>query len=264
MSSLTEKRQQKIMEYLEKHRIVKTAELSNWLNVSEVTIRRDVKELEQNNQIERFHGGIRLIEDLSDKEMLFEEKGSRFNEEKKQIAKEAVNFVQDGDTIFINSGSTALSVIKAINDSGKIVRIVTNNALAPTVVDNYSVELLMTGGEYRIKSKSFVGNNTMQMISNIVANKCILGVNGISAEAGISTSVYQEAGVNELMIKSCSGQVIVIADSSKIGTFYNFKTADIDQVDVLITDSKADHSKLVSIRDKGIEVVISEKEEITV
>lgn len=249
------------MSYLKKHKEAKTADLSKYLNVSEVTIRRDVKDFEQYNFIERFHGGIRLIGDITDQEVLYEEKGSQFNKIKQAIAKEAASFIEDGDTIFLNSGSTTLSVIQELNKSGKSIRIVTNNAMAPTVVDSHSVELLMTGGEYRVKSKSLIGDNAIRMISKVAANKCILGVNGISAEEGISTSVYQETSINEMMIDSCFGEVIVVADSSKIGKFYNFKSADIDRIDKLITDKVFDELKMKGIQSKGVEVVVSEMEE---
>lgn len=260
-TSLVEQRQDRIMDYLREHKEAKTVDLSTHLNVSEVTIRRDVKDFEQYNFIERFHGGIRLIGDITDQEVLYEEKGSQFNKVKQMIAKKAVSFIEDGDTVFVNSGSTTLSVIQELNRSGKSIRIITNNAMAPTVIDNHSVELLMTGGEYRLKSKSLIGDNAIRMISKIAANKCIIGVNGISAEEGISTSVYQETSINEMMVESCFGEVIVVADSSKIEEFYNFKSANIDQIDKLITDQAVEDLKVRNIQNKGVQVVISEIEE---
>ncbi|MBO0993156.1 DeoR/GlpR family DNA-binding transcription regulator [Bacillus sp. SD088] len=254
--NIVDQRKQRIINYLRKHKVAKTADLSKSLNVSEVTIRRDIKEFEDSNHIERFHGGIRLIQDITDNEVLYEEKGGKYTKEKKEIAKETVKHIEDGDTIFINSGSTTLYVLKEINDSGKIVKIITNNALAPTVIDRDSVELLITGGEYRAKSKSLVGENAIQMISNIVANKCILGINGISAEDGIFTSVYQEAGVNEQMIESCFGEVIVVADHSKIGKVYNFRSAAIEKIDVLVVNNDSNRDEINNLKEKGVNVII--------
>src|SRR5690625_3271162 len=97
---IAEQRQQRIMNYLKKHKEAKTADLSEILNVSEVTIRRDVKEFEQYNFIERFHGGIRLIGDITDQEVVYEEKEGQFNQIKRAIAKGAVSLIKDGDTIF--------------------------------------------------------------------------------------------------------------------------------------------------------------------
>lgn len=255
--NIVDRRKQRIIDYLQKHRVAKTADLSKSLNVSEVTIRRDIKEFEDNNHIERFHGGIRLVQDITDNEVLYEEKGGQYNREKKQIAQETVKHIDDGDTIFINSGSTTLYVLKELNDSGKNVKVISNNALAPTVIDSNSVELLLTGGEYRTKSKSLIGEGAIQVISNIVANKCILGVNGIGAEDGIFTSVYQEAGVNGQMIESCIGEVIVVADHSKIGKVYNFKSADIDKIDVLVVNDNSNKDGIKDIKEKGVNVIIS-------
>jgi len=256
-SNIRYKREQKIINYLKTHKTATTNDLSKKLNVSEVTIRRAIKEFEKSNYIERFHGGIKLVQDISDHEMLYVNKDERFNSEKKAISKKTMNLIEDGDVIFVNSGSTTLNVLKELNNSKKNVQVITNNAMAPAVIDNDNIELLILGGEYRSNSKSIVGENAVEMASGITVNKCILGINGINANNGVFTAVYQEVGVNKQMIDSCDGEVIIVADHSKIGKLYNFKSANITQIDILIIDEKYDKNEIEKIKSKGVKIITS-------
>ena len=95
---------------------------------------------------------------------------------------------------------------------------ITNNALAPTFVWSESIELILTGGECRNRSKSLVGGFATDAISKVYSDYCVLGANGISG-VGTTTSVYAETEVNEAMVNKCNGKVIIVADGSKVGTF---------------------------------------------
>ncbi|WP_249317126.1 DeoR/GlpR family DNA-binding transcription regulator [Bacillus sp. FJAT-50079] len=254
-------RKRKIEDYLRKHGSARTDELSRLFSVSEITIRRDLKDFEEKNILERFHGGVRLLKDYTDNEVLFEEKGEKFSKEKAAIAREVVKLLSAGDTIFLNSGSTSLAVLNELNNRDKTIKVITNNALAPTVITNNNVELMITGGEYRKTSKSFVGDLAVPVLSKVIATKCILGANGISAEHGISTSVYQETLINELMVKHCKGECIIVADGSKIGKFFSFKSVGLEEIDILVTDSTADRDYIAKIEKAGVKVVIAQVEE---
>ena len=94
------------------------------------------------------------------------------------------------------------------------------------------------------------------MLSKVYTNTCILGVNGISSSNGITTSNYQEASINELMVTHCKGKVIVAADSSKIGQTYPFVSIGVNSIDMLITDSNANPLELEQIRQCGVEVIV--------
>ncbi|MDO4573224.1 MAG: DeoR/GlpR transcriptional regulator, partial [Clostridia bacterium] len=90
----------------------------------------------------------------------------------------------------------------------------------------------------------------------VYATKCILGVNGITAEDGITTSIHQETSINSLMLRRCKGERIVVADSSKVGHSYDFISASIDMIDCLITDSDADEADLERLRAAGVKVLV--------
>lgn len=246
-------RQRKLFEYIKEKRSIKVTDASEQLGVSEITIRRDLNVLDGKNLIERFHGGAQIKRNTPEQDLQIEKKEIVNEVQKNLIGKKAASLVADGTTVFLNSGSTTLSVLKYLNN--KSIRIITNNALAPSSIWSRQVELIMTGGECRPSSKSLVGNYATNLINNVYGDTCILGVNGIDSINGTTTSVYQETAINEAMVKRCNGSVIVVADSSKIGKSYNFTSIPIQDVDILITDSQADKTELDKIAEKGIKVI---------
>lgn len=250
-------RKKRIAEYLKKHGSATTEQLSKQFAVSEITIRRDLKSFENEKFLERFHGGVRLLNKHADNEVIYEEKGARFSHEKKMIAKEVIKLLEINDTVFLNSGSTSLAILNELNYFEKSIRVITNNALAPTAIANENIELMMTGGEYRTKSKSLVGDLAKHAISRVFASVCILGVNGISTEGGISTSVYQETAINEMMVSQCKGKCIIVADGSKVGKVYNFKSIELEKIDLLITDQTADREHIARLENAGVDVIIA-------
>lgn len=247
------KRKQKILQLLKEQKTVTINELTKQLSASPITIRRDLQSFEENGIVERFYGGAilidgALVEDPAKKE------ATEINLLKKHaIAMKAASLIENGDIVFINSSSTGLLVYNYLK--GKRVVVITNNAKAITVNRDPMVELILTGGEVYDWKQSLVGDFALQTISKVSATKCILGVSGISAKGGITTSVLQETAVNELMLKRCNGMRIVITDSSKIGREHNFSTCDISHVTHLITDSDADHEEIQLIEETGVEVI---------
>lgn len=246
-------RRRKLLELIRKSNTIKVSAASKIFNISELTIRRDLDYLEQKGVVTRFHGGAAFNSSFSEFDIVLEEKQIQHEYIKNCIGRHAVSLIQDGSTIFINSGSTTLSVLKQINN--KTVRVVTNNALAPTAIWSDHVELIMTGGECRNRSKSLLGGYALNVINTIYSNICILGVNGISSVSGTTTSVYSETPLNEAMVKRCNGPVIIVADGSKVGKSYNFVSIPIKDIDILITDVTADPEELAKIAAKGVKII---------
>jgi DeoR family fructose operon transcriptional repressor len=151
-----------------------------------------------------------------------------------------------------------LKSLKKIKDRDVII--ITNNALAASAITNSSAKLISTGGQYSDLSKSFVGDFATRIINMTYANLCILGVNGISSDFGVTTSVYQETMINELMVKRCNGLKIIAADGSKIGKTHCFTSIPINKIDVLVTDSSADKNELAKISSIGIRVILADQE----
>lgn len=247
----------KIMDILDKKGKIRVDELSRELDVSPVTIRRDLDHLNKKGLLSRTHGGAISIDTAINvmPEKNFQEKGIINTAEKRRIAEKAVELIAEDEIIFVNSGSTVLFFVEAIQ--GKNARIITNNAGAITCSRDPHVELLILGGEYREQSRSFVGIITLDVLQDINSTHTILGINGVSLERGLTTSVLQECSVNQTMISNTNGKVIVLADYSKIGRISNFVTASLDSIDILITDSKAPKEILEQLEERGIQVIIA-------
>ncbi len=250
--AVIQNRHHKLLDYLRNNKTLTVADASALLNVSPLTIRRDFQYLEEKNLITRFHGGASFNSSFSEHETYLEEKKSLNEHIKDCIGQHVASMVPAGSTIFLNSGTTTLAVLKHLND--KKVRVITNNALAPASVWSDSIELILTGGECRNRSKSLVGGFATDAISKVYSDYCILGANGISS-VGTTTSVYAETEVNEAMVNKCNGKVIIVADSSKVGRSYNFFSVPAHKIDTLVTDTTADPEELKKLSDQHIEII---------
>ena len=133
---------------------------------------------------------------------------------------------------------------------------VTNNARAPFCSRQPGVEILSLGGNYMERSKSFVGEITVNTIGGIYSNCTILGVKALDPERGMTTWNYQECGVNAAMIGHTRGKVILLADHSKIGKVSNYVSSSLDKIDLIITDSGCDPEAIAAFREKGVEVIV--------
>lgn len=247
------KRQQSILQSLKENGIVKIEDLSKKLGVSPITIRRDLQLFEENEIVEKFYGGARLIEGALDEDPSLSASSQNYSSHKHAIAQAAADLIEDGDIIFINSSSTALLMLEYLGD--KHVTVVTNNGNALQMSSGPNIELVLTGGEVNRRKLCMVGEYAAQTLSKVSANKCFLGVSGISANLGISTSVLQETTINSLMLKKCTGPTIILADSSKVGKNHNFLVGEINRVSYLITDSNSDPREIELIKAKGIKVI---------
>lgn len=250
-------RQYQIRRLFLEHQSLQVSDISKLLGVSELTIRRDFIALEAEGFIERFHGGGRLVSHNLPNAPLYEHKDMLRQRQKQQIAHYIASLVSENDTVFLNAGTTTLEIIKAINN--KKVIIVTNNALACTVVDGTAASLISTGGEFSPQNKSFTGIMAVQLVQKMCAQVCILGVNGLSSSEGITTSNYMETMINDEFLKHCKGKKIVAADGSKIGKTFNFISAPLTAIDLVVTDSSADPEALQAIQANGIQIVLADQ-----
>lgn len=246
------KRQEKILNFLNEHFIVYVDKLSTELNVSPITIRRDLELFHKRGIAKKFYGGAMLIRDNLKSDPSLDLNKDRQN--KLNIAKYAASLIDDGDTIFINSSSTALLLLNYISD--KKVTVVTNNARAIELDLPLNTELILTGGHFHKNKHTMVSEFAINNLSKTTANKAFLGISGIDYKAGLSTSSLGETSINELMLKRCNGTKYILADSSKIGCIHNFYTGDISLIDVFITDSNADSIQIESFKNAGVEVVL--------
>jgi DeoR/GlpR family transcriptional regulator of sugar metabolism len=249
---ISKNRQKLIIDQLNNKGSVTVTELSSYLKVSPITIRRDLDKLDERGFLARTHGGAMIHQDIQN-EHPFNEKNTMQIREKAAIGRVAANLVKDGDTLFINSGSTVLEVLKNIKD--KHVRVVTNNTVATAIPLDPKVEIILVGGEYRDSSHSLIGEFAQIVLSQIYASITILGVNGVDVDHGLTTSVFPETSINKTMIERSRGLVIVVADSTKMGVVSNFVTAPITSATTLVVDNAITKEMTQKFTNIGLEVI---------
>ena len=233
-------------------------ELSAKFDVSVITIRRDLDQLESEGLVERTHGGAIYTRHIAS-ESSYIEKNSQNRELKTEIGTRAAELAAPGDTVFVNSGSTTYQIIKALLSIPGI-RIVTNNIAAVLEAEpGPDCELILIGGRYRFNSGCTIGSFAESLISQLNVSKTFIGADGISLKSGITSPIAEEAAVTRMMIERTAGQITVAADSSKVGSMSTFFIASLDSIDNLVTDSNFDETYRPDFEEAGIKIIKTEK-----
>lgn len=232
-------------------------ELSTMLNVSEVTIRKDLTQLESENKLYRAHGkAIKMSPYISDRDVNVKEHQSPA--EKRAIAKAAVALIEPNDSIIIASGTTVQYFAREINvEQGRLTVITSALNVASVLSKSSRIEVIQLGGIIRGSSLSAVGCDAERMLENFTGSKLFIGVDGIDPEHGLSTTNLLEANLNRAMINSAQ-KTIVLCDSSKFDRRGFSRICSIDDIDQIITDSGISPHMLSMLRGRGIEVTVVE------
>jgi len=248
-------RREQIQDYLATRQIARIADLCALLDASEATIRRDLERMEEEGMLERTHGGAILSRRLiSEPEYL--QRVNKNPDEKKLIGARAASLIEDGDIVFVNSGTTTTQVIHHIR-AGADVSVFTNNLNAALEIGEAGFKHHLLGGEYQPVSKSSAGRFAIENLRQIYADICIIGVDGISLKHGCTVPVNAEAEVVRQMIERTKGRVVIVADHSKWGVVSNFPIAAIDEIDILVTDEKFDPSAIEELAGHEVETVVA-------
>jgi DeoR family fructose operon transcriptional repressor len=251
-------RREKIQEYLAIHQIARTADLCSLLETSEATVRRDLEWMEQKGILERTHGGAILSQRMI-LEQEYQQRIQHHPEEKKKIGELAASLIEDGDIVFINSGTTATQVLQHIRRDSRIT-VFTNNVSAVMELGEPGFHYHLIGGEFQSRSNSLAGRFALDNLSLVYANKAILGVDGVSLKHGCTVPTLPESEVVRKMIERTKGQVIIAADYSKWGVVSNFQIAVMDEIDKLVTDSKFPATAMEELASHSISCLVAEPE----
>ena len=253
MSSIAQ-RHKYILNQLKIEGFVKVQDLSQALNVSEVTIRKDIRLLESKKMLIRNHGSASALSSLiTDKHI--DEKEKLFSDEKKRIAEAANNLLDVNDKIIIASGTTLLSFANHIDIQKSLTVITSSVKVSLTLCYHPNIEVVQLGGSLRKNSVSVVGHYAEQILNTLSCNKLFIGVDGIDLNYGLTTSNMSEAYINQKMIE-VSDKVVVLTDSSKFGQRGFCKICDFTNIHHIITDSHAPMHMVEMIREMGIEVTL--------
>lgn len=254
MRSITD-RHQLILQRLQENGRVTIQELSEAMQVSGVTIRKDLKILEDKNLLFRTKGGGSINNPYTI-ERPIDEKELNNAEEKQKVAKVALSLIGENDSIIIGSGTTVFQLARYLRPE-KLLTVITPAVKVTLELSHRpNVEVLQLGGLIRKNSSSVAGAHAEQILEKISCGILFLGVDGIDLDFGFSITNLAEATLNQKMIASAQ-TVVVLADSTKFGRRGLGKVCSLEQVDYIITDNKAPSGTLKALEERGIKIIIA-------
>lgn len=252
-----EERKLVIVERIEREKKVLVTELVYELGVSPTTIRNDLRELEQKGFIRRTHGGAISINMVkAGFEPDNERKGAEKTNQKRSIALKAVEFIEEGDIIILDSGTTMLEMAKEMKDKQNITIIVNDLEIARCLEECSGIHVIIIGGSLRRSFQCTVGPLAVNLLSELNVDKAFLATNGFSIDKGCTTPDISQAEVKKTMAK-VSAQVILLCDSSKMETNSFVQFAPLTAIDVIITDSGIDQDLLTKLASHGCATIVA-------
>ena len=249
-------RHQKIYELLRNHKNLSIDKLSSILEISKMTVRRDLDRLTRKGIVQRVHGGV-IISRTNEYEPPHMIRSSEMMQEKQMIGRLAASLIKDNAVIIVDIGSTLLELVRNIPENNNITVITNWMPVAVELSKKRGLfNLVLTGGKVLTDELSIVGNYPKEMLKDFNADIAFLGVGGISDKFGITDFNMDEVQVKKQMIKS-SREVIVLADHSKFNRVAPMKIADIKLIDKIITDDGLNEKDKINIERFGTEIIIA-------
>lgn len=226
-------RRKRIVNELKVNGIVKVDDLAELLSVSNMTIRRDLKELEENGLIKRTHGGATLVDSLT-MELPFLSKEILNINEKKKIAKEAVKYIENGMVVGLDSGTTSMEIAKLISNN-KTLTVITPDVIIASYLCQYSnMDVICTGGYVQSNTGVCLGQIAEGVLSKVRTDICFIATSAFTTDS-ITTPTFTKEAIKRLLIES-SKEAVLIADSSKYGKEHFVKITELSKFNLMIVD----------------------------
>jgi len=250
-------RKQYILEIIRNNKLAIVSNLSADLNTSEVTIRRDLKELEAQGLLVRTRGGA-LKKASSSYEPQISDLAKENIGKKSAIAKKAYDMIKQGDSVVIDSSTTGTQLAKYLKAGNKKATVVTNSfTTIMELMDAPHIEVIHIGGLLRRNVCSSVGSIAENTLMSLRVDKAFIGVNGIDFDAGFTTPNMFESSIKQAMMK-IAPEIYIIADSSKFNQVYLSVVCPIDFVDAIITDQDTQSELIQKANERNIRLIIAE------
>lgn len=246
-----EERLQVIIDNLEKDSKVRLDELSTLLNVSEDTVRRDIKELDSQGLLRAVRGGAISHSPVPQH---YRER-EKYNQQHKQIiANKALNFLKDGQVVFFDGGTSVVALAAALPKDLKITIITNSFPVANILEDHPSAEVIFAGGRLHKTAFTTMGQDTVDTFRKVRADICMLGICSLHHSMGITSIIYEDAQLNNAMIKQAQ-KTIALSALEKINTVEPYYVCPVTDVDVIITETDPLDAALAPYKHLGIEVL---------
>ena len=248
---LKEERFNHILKVIKKRGKVFYETLSEDLNISEDTVRRDIESLHNNGLLFKVRGGAISI---SKNPLSFQDRTHYLAEEKELIALKAQQLIKKGQTIFMDGGSTICAIATHLPPNSSF-RLVTNNmALVPIISKFRDIELIILGGMYDRETAINTGGQTCNEVKQYIAGLYFMGTCALQKDFGISAVFQNDGEVKQTMLRNAN-KTFALVNSSNLNTTEHYKVCDIKDISGMITDLATDDSKLDDFRHLGIRLI---------
>jgi len=245
-------RQNKVLQYVKKHRVATVATLAQHFDVHEATIRRDLSLLEKQGKLKRTHGGG-MVEDEVHSEPPFGERESEQFAEKQRIGEKAATYVESGDNIILDSGSTTLHIARAIKEKEDITVITNDVNIAAELRFSENIKVIVTGGVLFHESYMLNGMITDEVLEKLHVNIAFIATPAFHHQFGLTHFDEQLVPAKRGMIEA-GKRIIVVTDHTKIDRVSLHQVAPISEIDTIITTNELDESSKESLKNMDIDV----------
>ncbi|MCG8309936.1 MAG: DeoR/GlpR family DNA-binding transcription regulator [Cytophagales bacterium] len=243
-------RHKKILDEVIAHKSVESIKLSELLEVSIDTIRRDIVELEQSGKLKRVRGGASMVPFIPSRER----RETETNNPKHVMAKKAMNLIEDGQTLIFGGGTTNLHLISLLPTDIRLTIFTNSIPIAYKLCEYPHVDGVLLGGNINNFGLTAIGYQAVEFLSEIWADYCFLGISGVHMVFGLTETNRSETIIQKAFINS-TDHIVALAHSSKLSSPKPYKVADIDVLDVLVTELEPTDDVLSPFIAKGIKVL---------
>ncbi len=255
--TLIQERRNRILDYINKNQKADIKELSELLNATEITIRRDLIELEKKKQLIRTHGGAILNEQ---KKSVWQTSSiynrlERNREKKERIAQFSATLIRDDESLFIDGGSTNQILAPLVKDRRNMLFVTNSPDVADILLENEENRIIQIGGELTRDTHLTIGPDAEDNIRKYYVDKCITSVSGIDPNVGCYAAIPSEASMKRTLV-SHSRETILLVDSSKFNRKAFCLAFDLSDVSTVVTDSDTPKDEIEKLRDRGITVYV--------
>jgi Transcriptional regulators of sugar metabolism len=251
----TPERQKQILSLLTRQGSLSVAEIVEQFSISEATARRDLESLASQGKVQRVHGGVIAVEQAPPELPILERENEQ-SEEKNRIGLAAANLVADKETVFLGSGTTVLEVARNLRNHKNLTVITNSLPVLNALAGAEEITVISLGGMLRDSEMSFIGHITEQALSEVRADKVIMGTRGVSLEHGLTNDYLQETLTDRAILK-IGREVIMVADHTKVNRVSTALLASLDSIQIFVTDSKADKKFIQELKKQGIQVIVA-------
>lgn len=253
LSSL--ERQNQIQQILARNQRISVTEVCETFDVSEATARRDLESLAEQGKLQRVHGGAIALDESPPEAPILQRQGEQ-TEEKRRIGQAAAALVQDGETVFLGSGSTVLETARTLRVRRGLTVITNSLPVVNALAGLENIQVICLGGMLRDSELSFIGHITEQALGEVRADKVIIGTRAISLEHGLTHEYLPETLTDRAILKA-GQEIIVAADHTKLGRAAAVLLAPLEGIHAIVTDEQTPREFVEACEQRGIRVIVA-------